>query len=95
VVLNVSNLVTVTYCRHFHAYEVKKTSQCSLVNLEELEHPYTEVIHCVGSKHYVTLRYHISGNVMKEHHYTLYIIIAIKFYCQKSISISIYCSYGL
>ena len=64
VVLYVGNLVTVTYCRHFHAYEVENTSQCSVVYLEELEHPYIEVIHCVSSKQYVTLKYHLSGNIL-------------------------------
>ena len=55
---------TVSFCRHFHAYEVAETSLCNIVNIEELEFPYTEILRQSESKHFVVIRYHITGTVV-------------------------------
>ena len=55
---------TVSFCRHFHAYEVAETSLHNIVNIEELEFPYTEILRPSESKHFVVIRYHITGTVV-------------------------------
>ena len=48
---------TVSFCGHFHAYEVAETSLHNIVNIEELEFPYTEILRQSESKHFVVIRY--------------------------------------
>ena len=49
---------------HFHAYEVAKTLLHNIVNIEELEFLYTEILRQSESKHFVVIRYHITGTVV-------------------------------
>jgi len=52
----VSTFNTVTFCRHFHAYEVKQTLQHNIVCIDELEFPYTETLRHCNSKFFVVVR---------------------------------------
>ena len=55
---------TVSFCRHFHAYEVTETSLHNIVHIEELEFPYTEILRHCDSKLFVVVKYHITGTVV-------------------------------
>lgn len=44
VLLDIKKFVTVQFCRHFHAYEIKETSEHSIMDLDDLQYPYTEVL---------------------------------------------------
>ena len=55
---------TLSFCRHFHAYEVTETSQHNIVHIDKLEFPYTEILRHCNSKCFVVVRYHIAGTVV-------------------------------
>ena len=55
---------TLSFCRHFHAYEVAETSLHNIINIEELVFPYTEILRHCNSKLFVVVRYHITGTVV-------------------------------
>ena len=64
ILFGVSIFNTVSFHRHFHAYEVKETSQHTIVYVNELEFPYTETLRHCNSKLFVVVRYHIAGIVV-------------------------------
>lgn len=55
---------TISFCRHFHAYEIAVTSQHSIFHIDKLEFPYTEILRHCNSKFFVVVRYHIAGTVV-------------------------------
>ena len=61
ILLEVTKFITVQFCMHFHAYEIKETSECCIIDIDDLKYPYTEVLRCCDSKLLVVVRYHISG----------------------------------
>ena len=63
ILFEVSVFDTISFCTHFHAYEVKKTSTKQIVYTNELSFLYTETLRHHDHKHYVVVRHHIVGIV--------------------------------
>ena len=61
ILFEVTHFITVQFYRYFHAYEIKETSECSIIDIDDLKYPYTEVLRHCDSKLLVVVRYHISG----------------------------------
>ena len=61
ILLEVTKFITVQFCMHFHAYEIKETSECCTIDIDDLKYPYTEVLRCCDSKLLVVVRHHVSG----------------------------------
>ena len=55
---------TLSFCRHFHAYELRETSQQKLFYIDNLEFAYTEILRHCNSKLFVVVRYHIAGTIV-------------------------------
>ena len=63
ILLDSTTYETISYCNHYHSYEVKETSISLLVDIEKLPYVYTEILQTQNSKHFVIVRYHIAESV--------------------------------
>lgn len=63
ILFEVSVFDTISFCTHFHAYEVEETSRKQTVYINELSFLYTETLRHCDHKYYVVVRHHIVGIV--------------------------------
>jgi len=60
ILLSSTTYETLSFCTHYHSYEVKETSISQLVDIEKLPYVYTEIIQTHNHKQFITIRYHIT-----------------------------------
>jgi len=63
IILDVIAFRTLSFCLHYHAYEVKQTTQSHTILLNKLPCIHTEILRCIGHKQYIVLRHHLVGIV--------------------------------
>lgn len=55
--------MTISFNKHFNAYEVERTTRKELIYNDNLLIPYTEIIKCCNHKNFVMLRHYVPGIV--------------------------------
>lgn len=62
-ILEVKQYKNISFCNHYHAYQVEDTSSLSLVSVTDLVVPYPELVRTIDSAQYIVIKHHICNTL--------------------------------